>query len=538
LGELADRFVELSWRRCHFESAMRLPLAQLLRIEAPALAGRALRAAAPRPWPWRGLAAAAPPPRRARIAAAASAGDEPAAAAPDDASASPPPPPSAAFGLVTSAQANFVRVRVDALDPPAPGGGPPPRPALLCVVRALLKKMRQPVLVGDRVRVVGVDWADGRGMVEAVLPRASALAEPPVANVGRVLLVFAAARPPLSPSSATRFLVAAEAAGLPVLVALNKCDLLAPDEAAAAAARLAAWGYRAIPVSVSAGTGLDELEAALGGNDGGVTVVAGPSGVGKSSLINALRLRAAGAGGGAAAAVDAMAGARPSGPDAVEAEAEGGSAEERAAEAAREAARAAAAAGVEMQPVGVISERSARGKHTTRHVSLVELAGGGLLADTPGFNQPEAEALGLAAADLGRCFPEVGAALALAAAAAEDGAKRGCAFSDCQHLHEPGCAVRSTGWERYPFYADLHAELRAAEATASARAASKARREGATKGKSRAGGGAGAEARLAAKSHRRVSRRAARQGLADAAIGGEDEGEGEDEREEDAALPL
>lgn len=61
-----------------------------------------------------------------------------------------------------AAQANFVRVRVDALAGGAPGEAPP-RGRLLCVVRALLKKMRQEVLVGDRVRVVGIDWTDGRG---------------------------------------------------------------------------------------------------------------------------------------------------------------------------------------------------------------------------------------------------------------------------------------------------------------------------------------------------------------------------------------
>ena len=70
---------------------------------------------------------------------------------------------------VMAAQANFVRVKVDALV--APGGAdasgaalpPPPRARLLCVVRALLKKIKQEVLVGDRVRLVGIDWADGRG---------------------------------------------------------------------------------------------------------------------------------------------------------------------------------------------------------------------------------------------------------------------------------------------------------------------------------------------------------------------------------------
>lgn len=59
------------------------------------------------------------------------------------------------------AQANFVRVRIDRLS--GDGSGPPPQPQLLCVVRTLLKKIKQTVLVGDEVEVTGIDWADGRG---------------------------------------------------------------------------------------------------------------------------------------------------------------------------------------------------------------------------------------------------------------------------------------------------------------------------------------------------------------------------------------
>ena len=61
-----------------------------------------------------------------------------------------------------AAQANFVRIKVDRVEG-AEEGTPPPRAHLLCVVRGLLKKIKQKVLVGDRVRIVGIDWADGRG---------------------------------------------------------------------------------------------------------------------------------------------------------------------------------------------------------------------------------------------------------------------------------------------------------------------------------------------------------------------------------------
>jgi putative ribosome biogenesis GTPase RsgA len=77
----------------------------------------------------------------------------------------------------------------------------PPRAQLLCTVRALLKKINQRVLVGDRVRVHGIDWLEGRGVVESVQQRSSELADPAVANVGHVLLLFGLTQPPVSVQS-------------------------------------------------------------------------------------------------------------------------------------------------------------------------------------------------------------------------------------------------------------------------------------------------------------------------------------------------
>lgn len=382
-----------------------------------------------------------------------------------------------------AAQANFVRVRIDRLDG---SDAAPPQPTLLCVVRALLKKIKQEVLVGDRVRVMGIDWTDGRGMVGEVLPRDSRLAEPPVANVNHALLVFSGALPPLQPSAATRYLVAVEAAGLPVTVALNKADLLGDEEAAAAAARVAAWGYPAIPVSVVDGRGLAALEEALRGQ---VAVVAGPSGAGKSSIINALRLRGA----GLDASLEAM-GAAPSGAHLGDEDGEEGA----------ETGELCAAdlGGLELQAVGGVSERIGRGKHTTRNVTLVPMGAGGLLVDTPGFNQPT---VSVPPQQLGDYFPEVRAA----------GAAGGrCAFSDCQHVAEPGCVVRGD-WERYELYVTLLGELRGAEEAAAKRATGKREREGNVRLKSRGGGRTGVEAKLVTKSHRRVSRRSVNQALSE-----------------------
>lgn len=331
------------------------------------------------------------------------------------------------------------------------------------------------------------------------------------------------------------------------------------------AVQVTAWGYPPLPVSVKAGLGMVELGAALAGR---ISVVAGPSGVGKSSIINALRQRALGLWGEESAG---RASERASFGEAgeegfAEEDGEGGW------EASSKGMAAAAAAGLEgeddagvtLQEVGSVSRRIGRGRHTTRNVTLLEVPGGGLLADTPGFNQPDL--LHVRLADLASHFPEV------AAAQAEAPLGR-CAFADCQHLADQGCVVREAGWARYPIYEELHAELKLLDQAASERSESKRRREGTVRYKSRAGGeqvrdgrqgreegtrvhgfhawhrepcaesgacacvgctndgqhacaGAGmqgAEARLVTKSHRRISRRSVNQRLSEL-VSGSDEG--------------
>lgn len=362
--------------------------------------------------------------------------------------------PESVVGRVVSAQANFVRVSVEE------NSFKPPKDQLLCVVRALLKKMKRHVLVGDRVKVVGIDWTDGRGMVEDVFPRTSKLEEPPVANISRVMLVFSVAMPPFLPSSATKYLVAAEHAELPVTVVLNKCDLVGTEEIQGEVERMKAWGYDCVAVSVQDGYGLDILEEKLKGD---VTVVAGPSGAGKSSIINALTVRASSDG-----------------------------------------------SRVDLQAVGNVSERIGRGKHTTRNVTIIQIARGGAMVDTPGFNQPN---LSFPASDLERCFPEIRQRLSTVD---EDGSTQRCLFKNCRHLSEPGCIVRGE-WERYSMYVDLLLELESIEQLQVRRAVAKRRREGTVRKKKAAGGAIREEARLDTKSHRRTSRRSVRQEISDIA---------------------
>ena len=321
------------------------------------------------------------------------------------------------------------------------------------------------------------------GVVQAVLPRDTELTDPAVANVDQVLVVLSLAAPPFDARAATRFLAAASAAGVPVAAVLNKADLVPPEQAAAVVARVAGWGYgvhtAAAAVAERGGERDDEpasastppppsLDGVAAALTGRTTVLTGPSGVGKSSLINALL--------------------------------------------ARERENVAAAATSNDDPpspsdfltlaTGTVS-RVGRGRHTTRHVSLLPVAGG-LLADTPGFNDP----------DVGAALARVGAARVVDLFPDAAPRSASCEFSNCAHVEEPGCAVRP-GWERHGWYVELRAETVAAEALASSRAGSKNARQGTTRRKAGAGGADRSEALLDPRKNRRTSRRSVKQAVAD-----------------------
>ena len=97
---------------------------------------------------------------------------------------------------------------------------------LLCVVRAVLKKIKRRVLVGDKVVVGSIDWVDRRGMIENVFLRSSDILDPPVANVDRLLVLFSVEQPQLESFVLTRFLIEAESTGIPITLALNKAELV------------------------------------------------------------------------------------------------------------------------------------------------------------------------------------------------------------------------------------------------------------------------------------------------------------------------
>ncbi|XP_047067285.1 small ribosomal subunit biogenesis GTPase RsgA 1, mitochondrial-like [Lolium rigidum] len=379
----------------------------------------------------------------------------------------PPPSPDAllptqATGLVAASQANYMRVIVAATPP----GLEQHRGAdLLCVVRALLKKIRRRVLVGDRVLVGAVDWAGRRGVIEDVFERRTEVADPPVANVDRIVLLFSLHQPQPEPATLTRFLVDAESAGIPFLLVFNKVELVDQQTISYWRDRLKSWGYDPLFVSVNQSSGLGALEEMLKGQ---TTVVVGPSGVGKSSLINALRCNQ-----------------NISEEDPIHQLVEQNS------------------KWFGEQRVGTVSKKSGKGKHTTRHVSLLPIVDGGFLADTPGFNQPSL--MKLTKQGLAETFPEIRRML-------EENEPSQCLFNDCAHIGEHGCVVKGD-WERYPYYLQLLDEIKIRESFQLRTFGTK--REGDVRYKTGTMGVKQAEPRLQLKKHRRVSRKKMNQSILD-----------------------
>jgi ribosome biogenesis GTPase len=276
---------------------------------------------------------------------------------------------------------------------------------LLCSARGALSAadtgLTNLVAVGDEV-VVSADGTD-RGVVEAVLPRRSALARPDVfrphlqqvivANVDQLLLVASWREPPIWPELVDRYLIGAERNRLSPVICLNKVDLAEDREACRATLQpYVELGYRVLYTSAVTGEGIEELRAILQGR---TTALAGLSGVGKSTLLAAVQ------------------------------------------------------PGLQLR-VGEVSDHWHQGKHTTTQVSLLRLAMGGFVVDTPGVR--EFGLAGLRRGELASYYPEIAATQA-------------CRFANCSHTHEPGCAVMlalrqgSIARVRYDSYCKIRRDL-------------------------------------------------------------------------------
>ena len=214
-----------------------------------------------------------------------------------------------------------------------------------CKAKGIFRKEGIKPLVGDEVEMKVTDTKDMEGNVEAIHDRKNSLVRPAVANVDQVFVVFAVADPDPSLLLLDRFLVRMHRYRLPVVICFTKADL-APEKAEELCRIYRGSECRLIVASSRTGQGMQEIRSCLSGK---TSVTAGPSGVGKSTIANALQ---------------------------------------------RE---------IQME-TGEISRKLGRGRHTTRHVQLVPVSADTFLVDTPGFTSlylPQMEE-----EELKDCFPE------------------------------------------------------------------------------------------------------------------------------------
>lgn len=215
-----------------------------------------------------------------------------------------------------------------------------------CKAKGIFRNQKVKPLVGDDVELAVLNREDREGNIERILPRRNELIRPAVANIDQALVIFAAAKPKPNFNLLDRFLILMEYQHVPAVICFNKQDIVTEQELALLRDTYISAGYEVKFTSAVTEEGLADIRAILRGK---TTAVAGPSGVGKSSLINLLS------------------------PE----------------------------AGME---TGDISRKIERGRHTTRHSEFFALDGNSYICDTPGFSSiylPDMEK-----EELGEYFPE------------------------------------------------------------------------------------------------------------------------------------
>ena len=271
--------------------------------------------------------------------------------------------------------------------------------------RGNLKRNKELIYVGDIVDFdIDENDKDGECVIHRVIERKNCLTRPPVSNLDILVVVFSLVQPAVNYPVVDKLIAGCELAGIDPLICISKADLAEPDALAEA---LAVYSdiYPSVSVNGITGEGVEDLRQMISGKK---VALAGPSGVGKSTITNLLHAG------------------------------EPGIAE------AEEALLKAA--------TGHISKKTGRGRHTTRHVEIFPLSDGTMLYDAPGFtslDMPVIEPIAVR-----NLFPEFRELTG------------GCRYSDCMHINEPDCAVKEAlqhgriSLTRYESYKSMTEEVK------------------------------------------------------------------------------
>lgn len=211
-----------------------------------------------------------------------------------------------------------------------------------CKARGKFRHDELTPMVGD---IVEITVKNEKGVIDKIHERSNKLIRPAVSNVTQALVVFALKNPEINEDLLNKFLITCEFNNLKVVVCFNKLDLASNEETNEIVDMIKSTGYEVLFIKAKEGYGIDQIKEKLKNN---ITVFCGPSGVGKSTILNTI-------------------------------------------------------AGRELMETGEISERLRRGKHTTRHSELIDV-GDGFVVDTPGFSSMDIDFI--SKEELENCFPE------------------------------------------------------------------------------------------------------------------------------------